>query len=145
MDADIIRMPRENRRIAHGETIPRWSRTSRLALGLLTLVIPMVAAGVAIWGVVSPPDAPSALLGVALTVFIAHFILTMLYVAFASQNPRLGMQGTWMAALVFAGPVAIPVYWLMHVWNAPQVGRDDVDEEVPGYDEADARAEGALS
>jgi hypothetical protein len=66
---------------------------------------------------------------------VAHTIITFLYIAFAVQNPRLDYsRNTWMLGLLLAGPVIIPVYWVIHVWLAPHVGRRDVDTHTSGVE-----------
>lgn len=142
MNLDIVQGSTQNRNVAHGETIPRWSRASRLALGGWTFSMPLAAVVIAAWAVATEPDVPSALFGATYGLFVMHFILLLFYVSFAAQNPRLGRARLpWLLSLLFAGPVAILAYWVIHVWNAPSVGRSDVDHETPGYDEADARDE----
>lgn len=126
-----ILAPALDRRIGRRESIPRWSLTSRLALGAWTFSMPLMASALALWALASGDDTEPALFAVATGFFVAHAIIAMLYVAFAAQNPRIERERTaWMLSIALAGPVAIPAYWIIHVLNAPTLGRPDVDEET---------------
>lgn len=47
--------------------------------------------------------------------------LTITFSSMASSNPAIGpaARALWTASFVVAGPVAVPAYWLMHVWPTP--------------------------
>ncbi len=123
--------PAADHRIGRRETIPRWSLGSRLALGGWTFSMPVIASALGVWALAAGDHAEPALFAVATGFFVAHAIIAMLYIAFAAQNPRIERGRTlWMLSLAVAGPVAIPVYWIIHVLNAPYLGRRDVDEET---------------
>lgn len=144
MKTELVQGFSENRRIGHGEAIPRWSAASRLALGGWTLAMPVAAFALAGWATVSERDLPSSFFAATYGLLVMHFVLLSLYLSFAAQNPRLERARLgWMVALLVSGPVSIPAYWVIHVWNAPSVGRAGVDSEVPGYDESDAKADAA--
>jgi hypothetical protein len=127
-----------NRRVGSAETIPRWGTTSRLALGLVTFAMPVIAAVIAMLSVSFGATPPPVLLAATFGFLITHCLLTFFYVAFAGQNPRVRSRMRWQLALIFAGPITIPAYWLIHVWNAPRRGYADVDGEVPGLDIGEA-------
>lgn len=59
------------------------------------------------------------LLGAA-TVTIA-FALLLVFGTVIGNNPRLstGQRTGWFIAILLAGPVMVPVYWLMHLRSAP--------------------------
>ncbi len=141
----IINTPGRNRRVGRAETIPRWSPMSRLALGFWTFSMPAIAALMGLVSMLVPPEVPPVLLAAVYGFLITHCLIAMFYVAFAGQNPRLHSRVGWQLAIVLAGPITIPVYWFMHVWDAPKVGRMDVDEDVPGYDMFEAHALGAAA
>jgi len=128
-----------DRRVGRSETIPRWGPTSRLALGLLTFMGPLIASVLAVAAIASGSEPSPLLLGSTFGFLIAHCLMTMFYIAFAGQNPRLRSRLRWHLALILAGPISIPAYWFMHVWNAPRIGRGDEDGEVPGMDMREAR------
>ena len=128
-----------DRRIGRSETIPRWGPTSRLTLGLITFTMPVIASVLALVAIASGGHPPPLLLGAAFGFLITHGLITLLYLAYAGQNPRLRSRLRWQLALIFAGPITIPAYWLIHVWNAPRVGYGDVDGNVPGMDMREAR------
>lgn len=128
-----------DRRIGRSETIPRWGATSRLTLGLITFAMPAIASVLGIAAIATGGDPPPVLLGAVFGFMITHGLITLFYLAFAGQNPRLRSRLRWQLALILAGPIAIPAYWLIHVWNAPRIGRGDEDGNVPGMDVREAR------
>lgn len=128
-----------DRRVGKSETIPRWGATSRLALAVVTFSMPMIAGLLALAAIVAGGDPPPYLLGMVFGFFVTHCLLTLFYLAFAGQNPRLRSRTRWQLALILAGPVTIPAYWYIHVWHAPRVGRGDTDYDVPGLDMREAR------
>lgn len=127
-------------RIGARETIPRWSTASRLMLGAITFAMPVIAGALATWSLTYGASPPPVMLGLVFGFFIVHGLLTLFYVAFAGQNPRLRSRGRWMTSLVLGGPITIPVYWLIHVWGAPRVSVYDLDGEVPDVDMSQRRA-----
>jgi hypothetical protein len=133
MDAVVTTVPENDLRVTRTEAIPRWSMTSRLVLGAWTFSMPLAALSVALYALVVAPEVPAAVFAGVYYLITCHFILTLMYLAFAAQNPRLENKVGWMMALVLAGPVAILVYWVMHVWHAPKVGQDDVDSVIPQH------------
>lgn len=133
MNTITIVVPAADHRVGGRETIPRWSDLSRLALGAWTFSMPLLALAIASASLVLRPT--PALLAAAMALVSGHAIITMLYGAFAVQNPRIARWRTaWLLALLVAGPVFIPVYWVVHVWRAPRVGRPNVDGPSPGFD-----------
>jgi hypothetical protein len=130
--ADLM-VPGTDLRVTRTEAIPRWSMGSRLALGVWTFSMPLAALVVATYALVVAPAVPPALFAGVYYLITCHFILTLFYLSFAAQNPRIGNKVTWMISLVLAGPVSILVYWVMHVWNAPKVGQDDIDSVIPQH------------
>ena len=126
-------VPENDLRVTRTEAIPRWSMGSRLALGAWTFSMPFAALGLAVAALALQNDVPPAFFAGVFYLIVCHFILTVFYLSFASQNPRLENKTGWMVALVLAGPVSILVYWVMHVWHAPKVGQNDVDSVIPQH------------
>lgn len=58
-----------------------------------------------------------AILALLWTGFLA--MTFAVYVARADRISGVGKVG-WMLSFLFAAPIALPVFWLMHVWNAPR-------------------------
>ena len=123
LESFVVAVPGADCRIGPVETIPHWKSGSRLALGLCTLALPMVAAVIAVGTLAGGVDPPAGLLAAAVGLFVTNAIVVFLYVAFAGQNPRLYSPFAWQMAFIFAGPVALPVYWVIHVWGAPRFRR----------------------
>src|SRR6478736_1706797 len=134
MVVSVIDARPPDRRVGRSETIPRWGATSRLTLGLITFAMPTIASLLAVAAIATNGQPPPILLGATFGFLITHGLITLFYLAFAGQNPRLRSRLRWQLALIFAGPITIPVYWFIHVWNAPRIGRGDVDGDVPGMD-----------
>lgn len=139
MKTHTVSYEREGR-IAPSETIPRWSRRARLALGVLTFtavgVFALTAFIMAI-AMVAVPDAstvgpyiPAQFVLILATVTL--YMLMLFYISFVSQNPRVQSRGAWVAAMVLMPWVALPMYWHAHVWGAPYVADPSRDHPVPG-------------
>ena len=49
------------------------------------------------------------------------FMVFLVFGALVANNPRLHAAGRigWYASFVVAGPLALPLYWLMHVHGVP--------------------------
>jgi len=139
MVVSVIDARPPDHRIGRSETIPRWGPTSRLALGLITFTMPVIASVLAMAAIAAGGQPPPILLGATFGFLITHGLMTLFYLAFAGQNPRLRSRLRWQLALIFGGPIAIPAYRLIHVWNAPRIGRGDEDGNVPGMDMREAR------
>jgi hypothetical protein len=133
MDVIETSVPENDLRVTRTEAIPRWSMGSRLALGAWTFSMPFAALMLAVAALVMQENVPPAFFAGLFYLIVCHFILTVFYLSFASQNPRLDNKIPWMIALVLAGPVSILVYWVMHVWHAPKVGQNDVDSVIPQH------------
>jgi hypothetical protein len=106
--------------IGDRETIPHWTSTARLTLGIGTFATPMYALAIAIVSLASVAEPPPFLLALTVGLLVLHMMIALLYVAFAGQNPRLYSPFAWQMAMVFLGPIAMPAYWVIHVWNAPR-------------------------
>ena len=120
--------------VGHSETIPRWGVGARVALGVLSLIaliIPLVLLAVAL--LTPGSDAvDTQLLGGSFGMFIFHGLLVLFFVSFVIQNPRIEQErALWIAGLLFAAPLTLPIYWWKHIWKAPFVGRHHHDYEVP--------------
>lgn len=136
---DVPARPSDTR-VRRDETIPRWGRNARVALGVLTLISTAVftlgALAVIVSILVAPdvartrPDTP--LHFVLLFAAIADYLLTLFYIWFASQNPRLASRALWIAGMVLVPWLVQPMYWYAHVLNAPYVGDPSRDLGVPG-------------
>lgn len=124
--------------IGDRETIPHWTSTARLTLGVVTFAMPMYALAIALVSVASVADPPPLLLALTVGLLVLHMMIALLYVAFAGQNPRLYSPFAWQMAMVFLGPVAMPAYWVIHVWNAPHAtGEGSIHRR---YDSLEARS-----
>ena len=137
MQTQIVRAIPRDMRVGRRETIPRWSMSSRLMVGAIPFSMPVIALAFAVTQLRTTGPVEPATLAAAYGFLVAHCLITFLYDAFAAQNPRLGRARTpWLISLVLAGPITILVYWVMHVWGAPMIGRRGVDENMPGEGEA---------
>jgi hypothetical protein len=66
-------------------------------------------------------------LGELASVMVATILLALTFIAFLvfgsllNNNPKIGRgeRWTWYAVFLLMGPLALPVYWFLHVWNAP--------------------------
>ncbi len=125
-------VPRDDLRVTRTEAIPRWSMHLRLALGVWTFLMPIAASILGMYALQAHGHDTRLFAG-EIYLFVCHVILCLFYLSFVAQNPRIPGKVTWMAAILFAGPVSIPVYWVIHVWEAPKVGLDDVDSVVPQH------------
>jgi uncharacterized membrane protein YedE/YeeE len=65
----------------------------------------------------------SGLFGVLLgaATLVMTFVLFLVYGNLVSNNSRLSTRGrtAWLFAFLVAGPVTVPLYWLMHVRPTP--------------------------
>ncbi|UJR87135.1 hypothetical protein [Sandaracinus amylolyticus] len=127
-------------RVGREETIPRWSRRARLTLGVLTLgsvgLFALTALAVTLLMVLSPDITRertyAPLHFVLIFAAIADYMLTLFYIWFASQNPRITHRAAWIVGMIVAPWVTQPMYWYAHVLNAPYVGDPTRDHPVPG-------------
>jgi hypothetical protein len=125
-------------RTTRNETIPRWSRAARLTLGVITFVLIGLFATAAIASLFTPayPTMPRSGAGpVTFVLFLAtfaQFLLMMFYVSFAAQNPRAENRAAWIASMIVLPFAMMPIYWWVHVWNAPYVADPERDYNVPG-------------
>ena len=87
----------------------------------------------------SAVDPSILLLLVTVGLLVLHMMIALLYVAFAGQNPRLYSPFAWQMAMVFLGPVAMPAYWVIHVWNAPRA-TGEASKGRRHYDSLEARS-----
>jgi adenosylmethionine-8-amino-7-oxononanoate aminotransferase len=57
------------------------------------------------------------------------WMLCLVFGALLENNRALGRRAhrSWFAALVLTGPLAMLLYWALHVWPAPYVPRRDRD------------------
>lgn len=119
-------------RVGHSESVPRWSSASRLALGFLSVAIPIVLFSLATAASTASEATYVDLLAAAFATWFAHCILTMMFVSFALQNPRIAEgKWAWVLGMLCAAPLALPLYWWAQIWNAPMIGKSDVDDDVP--------------
>ncbi len=100
--------------------------SERAALGLLSLwpSADLVALQYAEWRFADALWQPggsslASLVAVQVLVLLVWMALSVFYVLHALHNPRLSAreQRIWMVALPLLGPVALPAYWLWHVWT----------------------------
>jgi FtsH-binding integral membrane protein len=121
-------------RTTRNESIPRWSRSSRLTLGVLTLAIIVTFAGAALVAVAA--ETPATTVNTEHWVLFAatfmQYLLCLFYISFAAQNPRSAVRGWWIVGMVVLPWGVLPVYWWAHVWNAPYVSDPEHDYNVPG-------------
>lgn len=125
-------------RTTRNESVTRWSRGARAMLGAITFVLIAAFATVAASMLVGADPSSMPVAGmrplhvVLFTATFAQFLLITFYLSFAAQNPRTDNRGAWMAWMILLPFAALPVYWWVHVWNAPFVGDPHHDYNVPG-------------
>lgn len=121
-------------RTTRNESIPRWSRSARITIGLIMASV-IVVFVTAVLGTIGD-ETPTARLSFAhYALFVATFmqyLLSLFFISFAAQNPRTDRRWLWIVGMVLVPWGILPVYWWVHVWNAPYVGDPDRDYNVPG-------------
>lgn len=99
----------------------RWPRRRQLGFGVLAAIPPvLLAAAFLAW------FASSAMLPVLVYVHVgAQFITLLLFGHLMIGNPRLSSstKAAWSVGFLFLAPLAIPLYWAMHVWDAGEEAR----------------------
>lgn len=120
--ADLERMTGDRRPYFCAEAMTPRFRTGLLMLTLLAealLFFVVLTISVA-------PNGPLDVSGLAgaLTVgtmLVLTFLVLVVFGALAGNNAHLSKKArtAWYAAFLFAGPVAIPCYWRIHVRSAP--------------------------
>ncbi|WP_053236457.1 hypothetical protein [Sandaracinus amylolyticus] len=126
-------------RVGRDESIPRWSRRARMTLGVITLgsvAIFVITALAEVLVMILAPNVARERPGqtlhfVLLFAAIADYMLSLFYIWFAAQNPRIDHRVAWIAGFILAPWVAQPMYWYAHVLNAPYVGDPTRDHPVP--------------
>jgi hypothetical protein len=121
-DVQHIAEPTDRRPEFCAEGLSRGFRVGLLGVSLLAIAALFFAlAAMALWpaGVFEFGDLFGAmflggLLGLSFFVFLV-------FGALLGNNPHVDSaeRATWYVLLAFAGAVAIPAYWLIHVWPAP--------------------------
>lgn len=104
------------------ETITYWSTAMRLALVAWTALVPLSAVWVGAYWFFTEQTSP-VFVGALFPFLINHLLTIAVYAFLASQNPRLGARGFWMASFVVAAPVSTLLYWSLFVWPAPRSRR----------------------
>lgn len=115
-----------------------WSASTRRWVGFYTLI--GVAVGLAaLAATIADPQRglagairPETAWLVYFTMPIMILVMIVLYTPAALSNPRLtgATRGLWIAGFVLAGIVAIPLYWYLHVMNAPYAPPDPRSPEA---------------
>lgn len=61
-------------------------------------------------------------MAVILLTAVLTLVMVVVYVMDVAKSKKFksDMQIVWILLLVFAGVLAFPVYWYMHIWNAPE-------------------------
>lgn len=93
----------------HGELARlTWGIVAAMPLILLSLLLVATQSGIA------------GAIGILALLWTGFLAMTFaVYVARTDRISGVGKVG-WMASFLFAAPIALPVFWLMHVWNAPR-------------------------
>ncbi len=107
-------------------TLTRPTKLLVLALTVLPLIyIALFVANVVYAVSASPLGDPlltdfGILFGVHLAVMLLMMALLAFYVVFLfkSSDVRNDMKAVWAVVLLFGGPIAMPVFWYLYVWNA---------------------------
>jgi hypothetical protein len=120
------------------ESVTRWSRRARGALGFITFALIGIFGGAGVHALLTPAVQPHQLgsageiqFALLFATFL-QFLLTLFYVSFAAQNPRSDARWGWIAGMVLLPFAVMPVYWWVHIWNAPFIGNPKKDHAVPG-------------
>ena len=94
----------------HGELARlTWGVVSAMPLILISLLL-----------VATTQSGIAGALGILALLWTGFLALVFaVYVARAERISGVGKFG-WLVSFVFAAPIALPVFWLMHVWNAPR-------------------------
>ena len=112
----------------------RWPSSRRAAVGALA-VAPSVLLVVSLVGalftaVLGAPMGPIAVLFYAHVV--SQFLIVLLFSHFALTDSALkttAARTLWITAFLFAAPVAVPAYWILHM-RAPSRRTEDVSMRV---------------
>jgi len=125
--------PRSRTRVGVHESIPHWGLAARAVLGVLSLVALASPFVVLLANMLASEQRdPGLSTGVAFAMVVSDTLLVFFFGSFVMHNPRIyGFRILWLAALVLAAPVALPLYWLLHIWNAPFVGDYELDDPLP--------------
>ena len=102
---------------------------SRIAVGLFALgpiaASVLVVATALVWpseGILHFRDSETlGWLTIPTTIPIFVFAAWLVYGLLAYHNERLSPNRKvgWFVAFLLAGPIAMPIYWIAHVWRAP--------------------------
>jgi len=124
--------PRNRTRIGVHESIPHWGLAARAALGMLALVALASPFVILFANVFTAPQNPGLSTGIAFAMIVSDTLLVFFFGSFVMQNPRIyGFRTAWLVALLLAAPIALPLYWAVHIWNAPFVGDYEQDDPLP--------------
>jgi hypothetical protein len=113
----------------------------KIVLGLMTLwgTVYAFAALIGDFALVPPPGSgrvePSGLEAFVIHLNAANALLIFLIQAFLALNLgtlRVSRRVTWVFIMMFFYPIALPAFWYLHIWHAPQAR----PREVPGSDRA---------
>jgi len=103
----------------------------KVVLGLMTLwgTVYAFAALAGEFAMVPPPGSgrvePSGLEALVILVNAANALVIFLisvYLALNLGSMRLSHRVTWVFALMFLYPIALPAFWYLHVWRSPRTG-----------------------
>jgi len=88
--------------------------TSRLFLGLITLMPVLLFSMSMLY---------EKFFILAYAGWLHLFILVGLYGTYVLKNRRLNgsMRGVWLVSFVLLGPISLPFYWYLYVWQKPQL------------------------
>lgn len=121
-------------RTTRNESITRWSRSARITIGLIMAVVIAVFV-MSVLATVGDTTPTTRLSFAHYALFVGTFmqyLLCLFFISFAAQNPRTERRWLWIMGMVLVPWGILPVYWWVHVWNAPYVGDPDRDYNVPG-------------
>ena len=108
----------------------RWPRSRKLGFGVLAILpgLLLFATVVAALGeaLVGGPIGAVAML--AYTHVVSQLIVLVLYAHLLTANRHLHGPGitAWVAFFLLLAPVAVPLYWYLHVWQSQRRSHVDV-------------------
>ncbi len=113
----------------------------KILLGLMTLwgTVYALAALIGDFALVPPPGSgrvrPSGLEALVLYLHAANALAIFLIDAYLALNLgtlRVSRRVTWVFVMMFLYPIALPAFWYLHIWRAPQASAPRVDDAAAG-------------
>jgi hypothetical protein len=106
-----------------------WTRLLMLVFGMVPLAAALLAMLLAFGESYAHllEDGALAWLGAPMLIPFFTFAALGLYATLVWNNPRLAPLERlgWLLGMVLTAPIAIPLYWVVHVWGAPRRGASE--------------------